>query len=304
MTIAEMHVMFRQFAQQMGMQNVRAILPEQIDLLLNTSIGDTVNQLIRSTVGVTNDRIITDNSKILQINSLRPLYKVDEILVIGTNGFNFSRADRFNGRFNVNLDHTITYPTPGGPHPTETSRVFNEYLFIVDFAITYIPMTWTEDNTGWGVDNSTDVILDNEDFITNPYPIRLIDDAFLADTLNDFLLKPVLRSPVMTIVNNDLDIYFGEMINYEDRGYTLPHNLIPYKLRMSYIAKPCKVAYLADVTGDSEANVDCDLPENLHIDIVKHAVELYQQIAGRGGTQPQERENNNTGETTTPQQRQ
>ena len=32
MTIAEMHVWFRQYAQQMGMQNVRAILPEQIDL--------------------------------------------------------------------------------------------------------------------------------------------------------------------------------------------------------------------------------------------------------------------------------
>mgnify|MGYP006955536998 CR=1 FL=1 len=29
-----MHVMFRQYAQQMGMQNVRAILPEQIDLLI------------------------------------------------------------------------------------------------------------------------------------------------------------------------------------------------------------------------------------------------------------------------------
>ena len=37
MTIAEMHVWFRQYAQQMGMQNVRAILPEQIDLLINNS---------------------------------------------------------------------------------------------------------------------------------------------------------------------------------------------------------------------------------------------------------------------------
>ena len=59
-----MHIMFRQYAQQMGMQNVRAILPEQIDLLLNTSIMDIVNQTIKENIGVTNDRVITDNSKI------------------------------------------------------------------------------------------------------------------------------------------------------------------------------------------------------------------------------------------------
>ena len=76
MTIAEMHVWFRQYSQQMGMQNVRAILPEQIDLLINSSITDTINQVITQNIGVTNDRVITDNSKIGQINALRSLYKV------------------------------------------------------------------------------------------------------------------------------------------------------------------------------------------------------------------------------------
>ena len=47
MNIADMHIMFRQLAQQMGMQNVRAILPEQIDLLLNTAIIDVVNEIIK-----------------------------------------------------------------------------------------------------------------------------------------------------------------------------------------------------------------------------------------------------------------
>ena len=74
MTIEEMHVWFRQNAQQMGLQNVRAILPEQIDLLLNTSIYDIVNQIIQQNIGITNDRVITDNSKIGQINALRTLY--------------------------------------------------------------------------------------------------------------------------------------------------------------------------------------------------------------------------------------
>lgn len=45
-----MHRMFRQYAQQMGMQNTRAILPEQIDLLINNSISDTINQVITQTL--------------------------------------------------------------------------------------------------------------------------------------------------------------------------------------------------------------------------------------------------------------
>ena len=82
MTIAEMHVDFRQYAQQMGMQNVRAILPEQIDILINQSIMDTVNQLIRENIGITNDRVVTDNSKIGQINAFRTLYDVKEVSIV------------------------------------------------------------------------------------------------------------------------------------------------------------------------------------------------------------------------------
>ena len=76
MKIPQMHIWFRQYAQQMGMQNVRAILPEQIDLMINTSISDIVNELIQTNVGLTNDRIVTNNSKIGQINALRTLYRV------------------------------------------------------------------------------------------------------------------------------------------------------------------------------------------------------------------------------------
>src|SRR5574344_2592935 len=76
MDISEMHKMFRQYSQQMGMQNVRAILPEQIDLLINNSINDIINQIITQNIGITNDRVITDNSKLNQVNALRSLYKV------------------------------------------------------------------------------------------------------------------------------------------------------------------------------------------------------------------------------------
>lgn len=283
MNIPEMHVWFRQYAQQMGLQNVRAILPEQIDLVINTSITDIVNQIITQNIGITNDRIITDNSKIGQINALRSLYKV---LLIDSRNFDkddtsfikrmylnlsedkstpvieFWKMPASNGDpirlFNTNttpaatlnskeeFDNAVKNNTyPGKVIKLKYDLKFKslDYLYIVDTSIDYI----------------------NDDIKTNYFPIRIIDDVYLADTLNDFVLKPRRRSPIGVIYNNQLDLYLGE--NKEPGS-----DLITNNVRFSYIAKPAKVAYLADLGG---TNVDCDLPEYLHVDILKHAVDLY-----------------------------
>ena len=302
MNIPEMHVWFRQYAQQMGLQNVRAILPEQIDLVINTSITDIVNQIITQNIGITNDRIITDNSKIGQINALRSLYKV---LLIDSR--NFDKDDTsFIKRMYLNLSEDKSTPvielwkmpasngdpirlfntntTPAATlhskeefdnavknntYPGQVIRLKYDlkfksldYLYIVDTSIDYI----------------------NDDIKTNYFPIRIIDDVYLADTLNDFVLKPRRRSPIGVIYNNQLDLYLGEK---KEPG----SNLVTNNVRFSYIAKPAKVAYLADLGG---TNVDCDLPEYLHVDILKHAVDLY-RIAVSGQlhstqqqTQPQQ----------------
>lgn len=252
MTIAEMHVWFRQYAQQMGMQNVRAILPEQIDLLINTSITDTINQIITQNIGVTNDRVITDNSKIGQINALRSLYKVVEVIADPDNGdepFNKGNIDTI---YNIIANFEEIDGELGQPL---------DYLYLVDLAINY--------KTG-------------ANKITNYFPVRLIDDAFLADTLNDFILKPRVRTPIAIIYNNKIQLYINDIVNTG-----LPQNLTPNVLRISYIGKPAKVAYLSDVGG---TNVDCDLPEYMHVDILKHAVDLYRiSISGAlSGAQSQQ----------------
>lgn len=253
MTIAEMHVWFRQYAQQMGMQNVRAILPEQIDLLINTSITDTINQIITQNIGVTNDRVITDNSKIGQINALRSLYKVIEVIADPDNG-----DEPFN-KGNIDTIYNII-ANFGDIDGEEPGQLF-EYLYLVDLAINYKTST---------------------NKITNYFPVRLIDDAFLADTLNDFILKPRVRTPIAVIYNNKIQLYINDIVNTG-----LPQNLIPNVLRISYIGKPAKVAYLSDVGG---TNVDCDLPEYMHVDILKHAVDLYRiSISGAlSGAQSQQ----------------
>lgn len=284
MTTAEMHVWFRQYAQQMGMQNVRAILPEQIDLLINTSITDYVNQLIRENVGVTNDRIVTDNSKIGQINALRKLYKVIEVnakprimtvLPVDPGGTTVKpvndtlEEDQENDDENLNqTPGTTEVPEVGGiidknpflkkpetfiHRQTANIKDFKtggtfDYLFLVDFSLNYHRDTPTE-------------------VTTNYFPVRLIDDAYLADTLNDFVLRPRLRTPIAVIYNDSIDLYVDVLKNG-----VLPENLQPNKLRVSYIATPAQVHYREDL---GEPNEETDLPDYTHIDVLKHAVDLY-----------------------------
>lgn len=260
MNAAEMHIWFRQYAQQMGMQNVRAILPEQIDLVINTSISDTVNQIIRENIALTNDRIITDNSKLGQINALRTLYKVNEQVSIGASG-NVKPVSEYEnlGMFRV----TNFLDKEGNTEP------LIDALYLVDLSILYSR---------------------NNNKKTAFFPVRLIDDAYLADTMQDYVLKPRVRTPIAVLHNNTLDIYLGE--DYKKaNGHLSSEVLTPSILRVSYLARPAKVTYLSDVGGD---DVDCDLPESMHVDILKHAVDLY-NVSIQGGlhaAQQQQRNQN------------
>lgn len=272
MTIAEMHVWFRQYAQQMGMQNVRAILPEQIDLLINSSITDTINQVITQNIGITNDRVITDNSKIGQINALRSLYKVKTVQALPGAGESSTTTPFIKGEEThiLRMYADIKNFDNGG---SESTGKF-DYLYLVDLAINYSDL---RTSTG------------SPTVLTNYFPVRLIDDAYLADTLNDFVLRPRLRTPVAVLYNDQLDLYIDNLTSGK-----LPENLNPYKLRVSYIAKPAVVAYKSDLGG---TDINCDLPEYMHVDILKHAVDLY-RIAVSGALsasqqagQNQQREN-------------
>lgn len=240
-----MHVWFRQYAQQMGMQNVRAILPEQIDILINTSISDTVNQMIKENVGVTSDRVITDNSKVGQLNTLRSLYKTKDI--------DFDK-------FTPSKKHTYTPSWEATAHSLGLASENNipNYLFLVDFSINYKR---------------------GDSFYTNFFPVRLIDDIYLADVLNDFVLSPRFRSPILTIYGNretnaDASTFLIHIDkgNYVGDDIELSNGLIPNIFRVAYLSKPAKVSYNED---NGLENVDCDLPEYMHVDIVKHAVDLY-----------------------------
>lgn len=248
MDTPEMHKMFRQYAQQMGMQNVRAILPEQIDLLINNSISDTINQVITQNIGITNDRVISDASKLNQINALKSLYKVwkgsiSEATVKGKEKTNYIIS------FQLPL---INFKTTGSYTDDNDSSTAINFLYVVDLSINY----------------------KKTDFVSNVFPVRIVDDQFVADVVNDFVLAPKMRSPVASIHDNLIELYIDKSDAKPEDGQAFTFRGVSInELRFSYIAKPAIVRFAEDVDG---TNVDCDLPEYMHVDIVKHAVELYQ----------------------------
>ena len=70
-----MHRLFRTLGQQMGLQLVRAILPESIDAYLNDAIMEYTRTVIASNVQtVFQDKVTVQNNPISQINSVRTLY--------------------------------------------------------------------------------------------------------------------------------------------------------------------------------------------------------------------------------------
>ena len=254
MEISKMHVWFRQYAQQMGMQNVRAILPEQIDNLINTSTKDIIDEVINRNVGTTNDRVITDNAKLANVNALRTLYKVKTVSIGG--------------------DSVASYGNE--PFSFYSSDYALNALYFVDFSIRYSDRSLDDDQ------DNPDQVAESAKF-TRWFPIRIVDDAYLADVLNDWVLAPRMRTPVMVIYAADesyvgtnknevskFEIYVGEN---DDTGIsTIAGSKYIGQIRCSYIKKPAEVRYLSDVGG---TNVDSDLPEQLQIPMLKHAVDLY-----------------------------
>ena len=277
MTIAEMHVWFRQYAQQMGMQNVRAILPEQIDNLINTSTKDIIEEVINRNVGTTNDRVITDNAKIANINALRTLYKVKTVVIAdsnsvssyGNNAFVFDSTEI--GKTLYFVDFAIRYSDPD-----ENITTAKTALDSAEAALAADPTNATKQaavvtakaNLKSAVESVT---------LTRWFPIRVIDDSYLADVLNDWVLAPRMRTPAMVIYaldnsneDSQFELYVGE--NLETGIAAIAATKYIAEIRCSFIKTPNKVRYLSDVGG---TNVDSDLPEQLQIPMLKHAVDLY-----------------------------
>jgi hypothetical protein len=75
MTISEMHSMFRTIGQMKGMQNIRGILPEEIDDYLNAAIIGFCREVLASGSATQYpDKVSQRDNQIVPYNALRTLY--------------------------------------------------------------------------------------------------------------------------------------------------------------------------------------------------------------------------------------
>lgn len=89
-----MHQTFRVLGQQMGMQLVRAILPEEIDVYLNTAIVEKVREhILSNAVTAFQDRVSVQDNPTSPINYIRTLYIRKEVSNQNNGGFSLAIFD-------------------------------------------------------------------------------------------------------------------------------------------------------------------------------------------------------------------
>lgn len=219
MTIGEMHVMFRQLAQQMGMQTIRAILPSEIDACINIAINDVIKKLIAENLGSAgNEQVTIYNARVGQINGLSTLSK----------------------------RLSLTAPIKSNQRNCYTTYVPLDTVMY----ITAVEIGYEETNSF--------------------YDARVTQAELLGRTLEDYCNAPTYKSPVV--------VFLGQVGRVDIEVYTsfTGDSLIPTKANAIVISKPAVVMY-SDVEGDG---IDCDMPDYMHIDIVKAAAEIYLRSVG------------------------
>lgn len=197
MDILEMHRLFRTIGQQMGIQQVRGILPESIDRFLNLAINEKCRAVLtENSVINLGHKVSIFKNEIAPINALRTLYRESEIT-------------------NLTFDSTNVFVVLG---------------------------VWVKYNDSTA-------------------KCRIIDNIQLHDTLNDFCNKDSKKYPIVTIYEDDKLTF---------RVYT--GNTEYNSLYLNYIKKPAIVKYNPD---NHENDVDCDLPDYVHPEIVQLAVNKF-----------------------------
>lgn len=227
MNIEEMHIMFRELGQTMGLQTTRAIYSEDIDIYLNYAADLKARSILRENVGMGfTDKVVRDNTKISPLNSLYTLYKKGVIPNAKING--------------KGIKH----------NPFTASINSSNIYFYTSFACEY----------------------DDNDIVQ----CRIIEQEELYNTFDDWSNRPSRRYPIISINGDEnnlhLDIYIG----------TKESNSVLNNIRYTYIAKPAIMFYDEE---NNINNVNCDLPEHLHKDIVIDAINYYiKSLSNRRGT--------------------
>jgi hypothetical protein len=156
MTINDMHNAFRTIGQQMGMQTIRAILPEEIDIFLNASIVNKVRSIVQENASIVyNDKVTQQRNDVAGLNALLPLLDTKELTLTTSTTL---------GDYRISLSGlTWLFLTSAGiKHTDATTSVISRY--------------------GCRVMSYDDIYMVNQDYCnkaSNEHPIAVFDKTYV-----------------------------------------------------------------------------------------------------------------------------
>lgn len=221
-----MHQVFRVFAQQVGLQNVRGILPESIDIFLNQAIEQFVQEVIAKESADRGGRVRTsrgyintksEDTSISSINALRTLYKNLKVkAIVGTIS-----------------DDSVNENVPYKQHLN-----VNDAMYYTAFSIRY-------GDKG------------------KQYDCRIIEADELENTLNDYCNGASFDYPICAIyadANGDTyaDIYAGSKTN-KIYDITIKYFERPRRVSLGYSDKPTINCNLPEYTHNTIVRIAAKL---------------------------------------------
>lgn len=245
----------------MGLQLVRGILPESIDVYLNDAIMEKARtELIQGVRTVLQEEVSTQASTMSPINTFRNLYKsarysIDTQAIGGNSKVAYYNPD--NGYTIINI------PTVDSPTVIENTEYKINPMMFLGFSVEY-------ENTLRG----------------NPIACRLVGSDVLETTLRDFCNGASKDSPVcclssIPIISDNIEQMNG--VANEQLEVYLNHKNGDIKfINVKYVKNPNVVKYDIDI----EKCVNCDLPVFTHFELVERAVyKFYQSVGTTSGSQ-------------------
>ena len=260
MNIQEMHNVFRTLGQQMGIQLIRGILPESIDVFINNVINDTVrNELLTGVHTAIQDSVNTQASTMSPINKFRTLYRTTRYSIDVNNvNINNSKVSFYN---KSNSYHILNIPT------IKSDIILNDDEYKIN-PMMYLGFSIEYSNTQRG----------------NAVACRLIGSDVLETTLRDFCNgaskdMPIVSLSSIPIISENVE-QLGSISNEQLEVFLNTQGVDIKYLNIKYIKTPNVVKH--DVI--LENCINCDLPEYTHYDIVEQAVRKF--YASVGAVQP------------------
>lgn len=269
MNIQEMHTTFRTIGQQMGMQLVRGVLPESIDIYINDVIIEkTQTELLQGVRTAMQDSVNTQSSTMSTVNTFRNLYRTSRYLL------SYEDIDTETGMVIKNNPLINFYNKKNGYTIIRIPTVNDTNLNINSDEFRISPMMFLGFSIEYG---------DTER--GNPVACRMIGADVLETTLRDYCNGASKDAPIVCLtsvpsVSNSVE-RTDTISNEQIELYTNTHNLQISALNIKYIKVPNVVKYDLDLANC----VNCDLPAYTHFNIVERAVmKFYASVGSQSGS--------------------